>query len=33
MRDFLTALPAAMRYILKPESYDRRGAQEKNCIA
>jgi hypothetical protein len=25
----LTALPAAMRYILKAESYDRRGARRK----
>jgi len=29
----LTALPAAMRYILKAESYDRRGARGKSyCI-
>lgn len=31
----LTALPAAMRYILKAESYERRGAGRKtvcNCL-
>jgi hypothetical protein len=29
-----TALPAAMRYILKAESYDRKGQEEKlYCIA
>lgn len=28
-----TALPAAMRYILKTESFASRGAGRKNCIA
>jgi hypothetical protein len=28
-----TALPAAMRYILKSKSYARKGARRINCIA
>jgi hypothetical protein len=28
-----TALPGAMRYIIKSKSYARKGARRKNCIA